>query len=402
MKIAVPLCGQPRRLQQLVATLVSVYLVYHITATFIPDTAMVTTAATDEDSGPSDMVAAVNHIGGSGNNINLRLTINMKSLMAYMDGQHDLIEKKKATPDAAQPDVEVLMQDTKRCEDMPGVTWLIYVHTQPNRRSKRDLLRQTWANEKLFRQRNTRVMFVMGSTRNVALQREVDREFDLHHDIVQGQFISDDDYSGTAMARMALKWVTTYCAKAKFILKVQDDTFVDIFSLIDIVTKQHGGGPLIACPLWPEHSKLIERDPRKCSAENVWCVGNTEFPGKTHLPQHCDGIGYLVSSEMAKQMLLAVPTTSYFWQEEVYMTAMLQARIKRIKYIDLFQSYTTSPGRAYKDPVKLNKRIYVFSKVPYAPNFSAIWEWTLRQLKPEELILLSEDIVAQMKHVKKT
>ena len=401
MKIAVPLCGQPRRLQQLVATIVSVYLVFRITAAFLPDTAIVTPAS-DEDSGPSDMVAAVNPVGGSGNNINLRLTLNMKSLMTYMDAQHDLIEKKKATPDAVQPDVEVLLQDTKRCDDLADVTWLIYVHTQPSRRSKRDILRKTWANEKLFKQRNTRVLFVMGSTRNVAIQREVHREFDLHRDIVQGQFIGDDDYSGTAMARMALKWVTTYCAKAKYILKVEDDTFVDIFYLIEIVAKQNGRGPLIACALWPEHSKLIVRDPHKCSAENVWCISNTEFPGKTHFPLHCDGIGYLVSSEMAKEMFLAVPTTSYFWLEEVYMTALLQARMKHIKYIDLVQSYTTSPVRAYKDPVKLNKRIYVFSKVPYAPNFSAIWEWTLRQLKSDELDLLSEDIVAQIRHVEKT
>ena len=399
MKIAVWFCGQPRRLQQLIAAVACVYLVFRLTSPFLPDESQDVPTALADDPFPGNMVAAINSVGGSGDNLDLRLTLNIKSLMTYMDTQEDLISNKKATPDAVQADVDIMLQDTKRCDDIPEMTWLVYVHTQPHRGNKRMLLRKTWANEKLFKQRNIRVLYVMGSTGNTAIQREIWAEFARHRDILQGNF-TDDEYSGPVKARMALKWVATYCAKARYILKVEDDTFVDIFWLMDIVKKQQGHSHLIVCPLWPEHSRLIQRDPRKCNGDNIWCLRYTEFPGMTHFPQYCDAIGYLVSRDMASKMFRAVPTTAFFWLEQVYMTAMLPSR-EHVEYVDLFKNYTTRPIRAYKDTVKLNKRIYVFSKVPYAPNFEEIWLWTLKHLRLDEVDLLSEDIIAQIPRVEK-
>ncbi|MEG7521718.1 MAG: hypothetical protein M3H12_01255, partial [Chromatiales bacterium] len=348
---------------------------------------------------PSDMVVAVNPLGGSGNNLDLKLTLNIKSLVKFLDAQEDLIKKEKATSDTVKSDTEIVLHDPKRCDEIPEVTWLVYVHTQPHRGDKRTVQRRTWANERLFKKRDIRVIFVMGSNGRPVLQREVAAEFSRHRDIVQGNFM-DDEYSGPTKARLALKWIATYCAKAKYILKVEDDTFVDIFWLRDIVKKHWGSNRLIACPLWPEHSRLIRRDPRKCSGD-IWCLRYTEFPGMTHFPRYCDAIGYLVSRAMARRMFEAVPKTAFFWLEEVYMTAMLPSRLDDVEYVNFFSNYTNRPVRAFKDTVKLNKRMYVFSKVPYAPQFNAIWEWTLAQLRPDEVDLLSAEVAAHIPRVDK-
>ena len=394
MKIAVGAwCGRPRRLQQLVAAAVCVYFVFHVTSPHFRDDEA-PRVRTMDDTFPSDMVVAVNPLGGSGSNLNLKLTLNIRSLVKFMDAQEELVDKERATQDAAQPDAEIVLHDPKRCDEIPEVTWLVYVHTQPTRGEQRMVQRRTWANEKLFKKRDIRVIFVMGTLDVPVIQREVAAEFARHRDIVQGNF-TDDEFSGPTKARLALKWIATYCSKARYILKVEDTTFVDIFWLRDIVSKHRTVNRLIVCPQWPDHSRLIQRDPRKCSGD-IWCLGYTEFPGMTHFPRHCDQIGYLMSSAMARRMLQAVPTTSFFWLEEIYMTALLTSRLADVEYVDLFRNYTSRPVRAYKDTVKLNKRMYVFSRVPYEPNFFAIWEWTLAQLRPDEVDMLSVDIAARI------
>ena len=40
--------------------------------------------------------------------------------------------------------------------------WVVYVHTSPTHRRRRDLLRQTWANVDLFKQLHFRVVFLLG------------------------------------------------------------------------------------------------------------------------------------------------------------------------------------------------------------------------------------------------
>ena len=393
MKVVVGACGRPRRLQQFVATVVCVYLVFHFTSPHLWDVEPPRVHTTD-DTFPSDMVVAVNPLGGYGSNLNLKLTLNIKSLVKFLDAQEDLVNKEKATPDAVQPEVEIVLHDPKRCDEIPEVTWLVYVHTQPTRGDKRMVQRRTWANEKLFKKRDIRVIFVMGTLDVPVIQLDVAAEFARHRDIVQGNF-TDDEFSGPTKARLALKWIATYCTKARYILKVEDDTFVDIFWLRDIVRQHRAANRLIACPQWPDHSRLIRRDPRKCSGD-IWCLRYTEFPGMTHFPRHCDSIGYLMSCATARRMFQAVPTTSFFWLEEIYMTALLTSRLGDVEYVDLFRNYTSRPVRAYKDTVKLNKRMYVFSRVSYAPDFYAIWEWTLAQLRPDEVDMLSVEIAARI------
>ena len=393
MKITVGACGRPRRLQQLVAAAVCVYLVFHVTSPHFRDDEPPRVRTTD-DTFPSDMVVAVNPLGGAGSNLNLKLTLNIKSLMKFLDTQEDLVGEERATSDAVQPDPEIVLHDPKRCDEIPEVTWLVYVHTQPTRGDKRMVLRRTWANEKLFKKRDIRVIFVMGTLDAPFIQHGVAAEFARHRDIVQGNF-TDDEFSGPTKARLALKWIATYCSKARYILKVEDTTFVDIFRLRDIVREHRTAHRLIACPQWADHSRLIRRDPRKCSGD-IWCLRYTEFPGMTHFPRHCDPIGYLMSCAMARRMLQAVPTTSFFWLEEIYMTALLTSRLDHVEYVDLFRNFTSRPVRSYKDTVKLNRRIYVFSRVSYEPNFYAIWEWTLAQLRPDEVDMLSVAVAARI------
>ena len=190
------------------------------------------------------------------------------------------------------------------------------------------------------------------------------------------------------MSRLMLKWAAIHCEKALFMLKVNDNSLVDIIRLMALVEKERKLLHLIACPLIPEHSRPIERDPRKCR-NSEFCSKYTSFPGMTHFPRHCDSIGYVLSRRMVVEMYKAVNKTRGFWLEEIYMTAMLTAKINNIQYIDLYDKYTTNPNKAVKDTTVLGKRSFIFSK-PNTFDYMIIWKWMLGVFDASEVNLLSQ------------
>ena len=204
----------------------------------------------------------------------------------------------------------------------------------------------------------------------------------------QGNFVDDIRFSGPTKSRLMLKWVATHCEKAMYMLKVNDNSLVDIIRLMALVEKERKLLHVIACPLIPEHRRPIERDPRKCR-NFEFCSKYTSFPGMTHFPRHCDGIGYVLSRRMVSEMYKAVHKTRGFWLEEIYVTAMLTAKINNIQYIDLYNKYTTDPNKAVKDTTVLGKRMFIFSK-PNIPDYMIVWKWMLGVFDTSELNLLSQ------------
>jgi len=55
----------------------------------------------------------------------------------------------------------VLLHDPELCRGKP-LDWVVYVHTSPSHRRRRQLLRDTWANLDLFKHLNFRVIFLLG------------------------------------------------------------------------------------------------------------------------------------------------------------------------------------------------------------------------------------------------
>ena len=109
---------------------------------------------------------------------------------------------------------------------------VIFVHSAPRNFDKRQSIRSTWGNENnLINSHNEfRLVFLVGQVDNPSLQKKLDEENYLYHDLVQGNFI--DSYRNLTYKHvMGLKWVVYYCQNAKYIFKTDDDIFVDIFQL---------------------------------------------------------------------------------------------------------------------------------------------------------------------------
>lgn len=104
---------------------------------------------------------------------------------------------------------------------------------------KRDVIRQTWASR--FPEFSHLVdvigfSFVVGRTLNATVQKGLEDESSVHGDIIQVDMI--DAYANmTLKVAGLLNWLTTHCSHADFVMKVDDDVYINIHNLANSLQK---------------------------------------------------------------------------------------------------------------------------------------------------------------------
>ncbi|XP_053201830.1 beta-1,3-galactosyltransferase 5-like [Panonychus citri] len=196
---------------------------------------------------------------------------------------------------------------------------LIFIHSAPNNFKKRKIIRDTWASSQNISFSQIRRVFLLGLVDDIELQRSINQENKIHGDIIQGNFV--DTYRNLTYKHvMGLKWITYYCRSAKFVLKTDDDIFVDTYQLIN-----HLKGLMINSLTQPKRliNCFVVRNPYpKRSANSKWKVTYQEFPGK-HYPDYCSGWVIIFTSYAVFELYLQSTSTLYFWVDDVYVTGLL-------------------------------------------------------------------------------
>ena len=73
-------------------------------------------------------------------------------------------------------------------------------------------------------------MFYTGSTLDENIQRSLEEESQEYGDLVQGDFL-DNYYNLSYKAIMGNLWVAEFCSQAEFLVKTDDDMFVDMYEV---------------------------------------------------------------------------------------------------------------------------------------------------------------------------
>ncbi|EDV26529.1 expressed hypothetical protein [Trichoplax adhaerens] len=210
---------------------------------------------------------------------------------------------------------------------------LAIIHSAIGNFDYRQGIRQSWGNKKLFntpdRPHLWRALFVIGKTQNETINAKIEQESRLYGDIILGEFI--DSYQNlTYKTLLGMKWAYTYC-KPRFILKVDDDVFVNTFLLYNELLKSKdthdfytGYGHINARPF---RNKL-----------HKWYVSYQDYE-QEYFPDYCFGGGYVLSGDMLGKILSVEPSVKKCNLEDVY-TGMLVKKVKgKIAHDNRFESY---------------------------------------------------------------
>ncbi|GAB0090256.1 Hexosyltransferase [Sergentomyia squamirostris] len=187
---------------------------------------------------------------------------------------------------------------------------LILVHSAPGNQHKRDVIRQTWGREDA----RARLLFLLGAVSSPALQGDLEQENRQHGDLVQGNFI--DAYRNMTYKHvMALKWFTHSCPEAHFLLKTDDDVFVNSPTMFDFMENGVDRRRLVAC--YEVAGARVKR-----SYRSKWRVSTKEYREK-YYPAYCPGFSIIYSPDAVVLLYGEAQRNPYFWIDDVHVTGTL-------------------------------------------------------------------------------
>lgn len=198
-----------------------------------------------------------------------------------------------------------------------SVLLLILVHSSPKNFIKRKTIRETWGQNR----EGIKILFMIGSVRDSNLQDMLLKENSVHYDIIQGSFL--DAYRNMTYKHvMSLKYAVYHCPQATYILKTDDDIFVNMPTMVGFLKyglSEYGADNLMLCVLI--RNAMVLR-----SYRSKWRVSFKEYPYRRY-PPYCIGWAILYSPDVAFTLYKAAQISDYFWIDDVHITGILAEKM---------------------------------------------------------------------------
>ena len=268
---------------------------------------------------------------------------------------------------------KVIVQPKDTCKGQAFL--LVYIHTSPEHVEHRDIIRRTWGNVSFYRDSSVRRVFVLGQTDNTTIQRQLDLEFRLHEDLLQVDFI-DSYFNITLKAVTSLRWISSRCRHSRFVLKTDDDAFVNTFSLLEILSSKQlfnecGSERTLMCNWWSDEA---------VAREGKWIIDLDQWRYRDW-PPFCQGLAFVMSTDLVIDLYRASFQVPFLRLDDLFLTGFVPLGLSdHVKIVKLNSRYVEAKDLKYSFNGQDWKR-YLFShligKVEVAND---VWNY-LVQLK---------------------
>uniref|UniRef100_A0A8D2NES6 Hexosyltransferase n=3 Tax=Passeriformes TaxID=9126 RepID=A0A8D2NES6_ZONAL len=210
---------------------------------------------------------------------------------------------------------DFLINEPNKCEKSAPFL-VILISTTHKEFDARQAIRETWGDENNFKGIKISTLFLLGKNADPVLNQMVEQESQIFHDIIVEDFI-DSYHNLTLKTLMGMRWVATFCSKAKYVMKTDSDIFVNMDNLIYKLLKPNtkprrryftgyviNGGPI--------------RDVR-----SKWYMPRDLYPDSNY-PPFCSGTGYIFSADVAELIYKTSLHTRLLHLEDVYVGLCLR------------------------------------------------------------------------------
>ncbi|XP_040197988.1 beta-1,3-galactosyltransferase 2-like [Rana temporaria] len=188
-----------------------------------------------------------------------------------------------------------LINQEKKCKDRNPFL-VIMVTGRSGDIDSRHAIRETWGNESNYDVEVVRIFLVGLPILFVKrTQRKLEEESEAFGDIVQQDFM-DTYYNLTLKTLMGMEWVVKFCPTASYVLKIDDDMFLNVDYLVHQLLR----------PELPVHTnyftgQIVKNTGPVRGKAYKWYVPKDVYPNDTY-PPYCAGTGYVFSADMAKKI----------------------------------------------------------------------------------------------------
>ncbi len=202
----------------------------------------------------------------------------------------------------------------------------------------RAAVRNSWASITL---KNTnpeiRHIFLIGRSMNNSVNNMVKEENEIFNDILYGDFL--DTYRNvTFKTVMLIQWFTQQCPHARFMVKVDDDVFLNTTGLLKVVT----GKPSLEYKHWICLWGCIKNSYCVRDPTNKWFIPFRDYLYRTY-PVYCLGAAYLISKDLVTSITPLTTSVPYIPIEDAYVGICVdKLNDNEITITDVLDSSNTS------------------------------------------------------------
>ena len=210
-------------------------------------------------------------------------------------------------------------------EDIPeGPYLVILVHSHVLNSARRDAVRETWGRitRDYDNPHHVTLYFLLGLPEKRDDMAPVDKEARLYRDILQWNFI--DSYKNLSVkSLLGMQWVSKHCQNAKFIMKADDDVYLNITHILQFITD------VSRQDTFNSSNYLVGHINRKSPVLRIgqWGVSISNYPLNTY-PPYCSGAAYVMALPTAQQLCKEFATRSELTilpVEDVFITGIMAA-----------------------------------------------------------------------------
>lgn len=220
-------------------------------------------------------------------------------------------------------DPPILIDQPQKCEsgeDSGEVYLLFAIKSAPGSFERRQTVRQTWGQEKVYEGGlRVRIVFLLGmwSVDDPDLSQLISFEAQHFGDVLQWDF-RDTFYNLTLKENAFYRWSLTRCPRVTFVFKGDDDVFVNTKTLLDYL---RGLDPNKASKLYVGHI-LSNGDPVR-DPKSKYYVPKTFFEGGYY--SYAGGGGFLFSGGLLTELYRVSKYIPFFTIDDVYTGMCFQA-----------------------------------------------------------------------------
>ncbi len=227
------------------------------------------------------------------------------------------------------------------------------------------MIRETWGNKAYHGDSRMEVFFATGLSSNASVKKSLEEESWTYGDILQEDFT--DDYKNlTYKAVGSLRWILENCRKTKFVLKADDDAFVNVFSLLKHLRDLDRTGQttdILLCRLMLKN---------KIFRWGKWRITRDIYPYDRY-PPYCSGLAFVLSLDVARALYEASYRTPVLWVDDAWLTGMVAANAK-VKHIRTNPTYSLGWAGIEKRFLGIHWYQYLFGHLYEMQYFKPFWE----------------------------
>ena len=186
--------------------------------------------------------------------------------------------------------------DQTSCDNL---TVLFMVSSELSHQTRRNVIRSTWINQTHWKKYNQKrdvsfgMLFIVGRSNNKTQMELIMNESKMYGDLLVLD-LEESFYSLSYKVMIGFQWITDRCEGYKFLLKGDDDIFVNIHALMELLHE----------PTTPQHHLFVGNT--MSVAEVVrngrYGVSREEY-SRDNYPRYNSGGGFVLSSDVVSSMI---------------------------------------------------------------------------------------------------